>query len=406
MATAYTDAAFGARSIGDRTDNVGSAVTDVSAEEDRYANKIVSQGVLAPLASFVPVSGGAATWDVTFGSGGSKTDYYVVEGTTAGQGNYIVRLPADQTIAINAAHASLDRFDEIYLVVQDNAYDSSGNALPRLAYRDGTAAGSPTLPGPDAGWDAYALLATIEVTAAASDIDGTTITDERTFASIALGGADRFGTKATGTLVSAPSGESVDFEIDGTVKASISASGIDGGGSAITNVGDVDGVDVGAHDHGSAGGAAVSHTDLSDLGSGDPHPQYATEADVQGIVAGENLNASTLDGIDSTGFALSGHSHSSTYLGLTATAAKATKLATARTISLTGDLSGSAAFDGSANIAISAAVANDSHTHNGTYYTESEANGRYYGTSTAGKKITISTSAASGGSNGDIWLEY
>lgn len=41
----------------------------------------------------------------------------------------------------------------------------------------------------------------------------------------------------------------------------------------------------------------------------------------------------------------------------------ANKLATARTISLTGDLSGSASFDGSANISISAAVSNDSHDH-------------------------------------------
>jgi hypothetical protein len=41
----------------------------------------------------------------------------------------------------------------------------------------------------------------------------------------------------------------------------------------------------------------------------------------------------------------------------------ATKLATARTISLTGDVSGSASFDGSANISITATVADDSHTH-------------------------------------------
>ncbi len=42
----------------------------------------------------------------------------------------------------------------------------------------------------------------------------------------------------------------------------------------------------------------------------------------------------------------------------------ADKLTVARTISLGGDLSGSASFDGSANITITAAVANDSHTHN------------------------------------------
>lgn len=42
---------------------------------------------------------------------------------------------------------------------------------------------------------------------------------------------------------------------------------------------------------------------------------------------------------------------------------QATKLATARTISLGGDLSGSASFDGTANITITATVADDSHSH-------------------------------------------
>jgi hypothetical protein len=47
----------------------------------------------------------------------------------------------------------------------------------------------------------------------------------------------------------------------------------------------------------------------------------------------------------------------------TGKSASADKLATARTITLTGDVTGSASFDGSANISISAAVADDSHNH-------------------------------------------
>ena len=47
----------------------------------------------------------------------------------------------------------------------------------------------------------------------------------------------------------------------------------------------------------------------------------------------------------------------------TGNAATATKLATARTISLTGDVTGSATFDGSANVTITATVADDSHAH-------------------------------------------
>ena len=48
---------------------------------------------------------------------------------------------------------------------------------------------------------------------------------------------------------------------------------------------------------------------------------------------------------------------------LSGNASTASKLATARTITLTGDASGSASFDGSANISIPVTIANDSHTH-------------------------------------------
>ena len=59
-------------------------------------------------------------------------------------------------------------------------------------------------------------------------------------------------------------------------------------------------------------------------------------------------------------------------------AATATALATARTIDITGDITATAvAFDGTANIAISAAVNNDSHTHDTRYYTESESDAKY-----------------------------
>ncbi len=50
-------------------------------------------------------------------------------------------------------------------------------------------------------------------------------------------------------------------------------------------------------------------------------------------------------------------------LNATANAASATKLAAARTISLTGDVSGSVAFDGSGNVSLVASVSDDSHNH-------------------------------------------
>lgn len=57
----------------------------------------------------------------------------------------------------------------------------------------------------------------------------------------------------------------------------------------------------------------------------------------------------------------------------------ADKWTTARTITLGGDLTGSVSLDGSSNVTLSAQVVNDSHTHDGRYYTESESNGRFLG---------------------------
>lgn len=48
---------------------------------------------------------------------------------------------------------------------------------------------------------------------------------------------------------------------------------------------------------------------------------------------------------------------------LSGNASTATKLATARTIALAGDVTGSVSFDGSANVSITATVADDSHNH-------------------------------------------
>ena len=55
----------------------------------------------------------------------------------------------------------------------------------------------------------------------------------------------------------------------------------------------------------------------------------------------------------------------------------APKWSTARTLTLSGDVSGSVSIDGSSNVTLSTAVANDSHTHDGRYYTEAEADGRF-----------------------------
>lgn len=92
-----------------------------------------------------------------------------------------------------------------------------------------------------------------------------------------------------------------------------------------------------------------------------------------------------------------------------------TRLATARTIALSGDVSGSAAFDGSANISITATVADDSHSHSNYLTGESDtlasvtargaststridANGGIYAT-----KIGIASSNLADAVNGAPW---
>ena len=62
---------------------------------------------------------------------------------------------------------------------------------------------------------------------------------------------------------------------------------------------------------------------------------------------------------------------------LTGNAGTADALSSAQTIALNGDVSGSASFDGSAGITINATVADDSHTHDGRYFTETETDARY-----------------------------
>ena len=73
-----------------------------------------------------------------------------------------------------------------------------------------------------------------------------------------------------------------------------------------------------------------------------------------------------------------GNVSASTFTGaLSGNASTASKWATARSLSLSGDASGSVSWDGSANATLSVTVANDSHTHDGRYFTESESNSRF-----------------------------
>ena len=78
------------------------------------------------------------------------------------------------------------------------------------------------------------------------------------------------------------------------------------------------------------------------------------------VIGAVNPAAGTFTNVDVSGDITVGGTINATVTGVSS---EATKLTTARTIALGGDVSGSANFDGSANITITATVADDSHNH-------------------------------------------
>lgn len=182
--TTYVDFAHSVYGIGSRTDSVGGAVSDVTAEDLRLALPGFSEGAVDDAAFLTAVSSGMG---LTVGSGSAKADRFVVAGEVAGQQAYTVRLDAvPVAVTVPAAEPASTRTDEIYLVVLDAAYD--GNALgtasaplrlPRLGYRKGDAGGA--APGVDSLWKASALLATVTVGAAVTSITAANVVDARTY---------------------------------------------------------------------------------------------------------------------------------------------------------------------------------------------------------------------------------
>lgn len=407
MASQVSTTDLGVSVVGSRTDSAGSPLTDWSAEEARFSNTILTEGVMAS-GAFQVNAGAGATWNVVIGSGGTKSDYAIVDGDDPGQGNYMVRLPSDQTLAIAAADVSLPRKDEVYIVVLDNAYDAQSRGRAALAIQEGTPAASPALPGADVTWTAYHKLATIDVPAAASDILGCTITDTRALSGVSIAGA----LTATGLSLSG-----------GTVTGDLAVTG------------NVDGVDVGSHTHdGTAGdGAQIDANDLLNLkaaadaagidattlngvstfttaahrGSGGTgeHPaatgatagfmSTADKTKLDGIATGATANQTITAGGGITG----GGSGSSVTVSHADTSSAGSLNTSGSSIIDFVNVDGYGHVTGMGSRVLTAAnigAATSTHNHDGTYY-KFEA-----GT----PRITISTAAASGGSNGDIWFKY
>ena len=294
MASGFVDTPMAVRAIDARTNSAGAAVTDLSAEEERMANIFVSGGWISPADSFEVVAD--TSWNVAIGSGPSNVDHYVVEGTAPGQGNYIVRLnQAAFTVALNPADLSNDRYDEVYLVVLDDAYDSSGLALPRIAVREGDPAASPAAPGPLGSWKAYARLASILVPAGAASIAEATIYDTRYQAQSNVDAPTLEGNEASafataGHTHAAYAPKSHEGSSDGHPEA---VAGVSDGMLSWQDKSKLNAIEAGAE-------ANLSASEILNL-----------IKTVDG--SGSGLDADLLDGQEGSAFALSGHNHDSRY---------------------------------------------------------------------------------------------
>lgn len=292
--TTYFDYTHSARSIGARTNSAGTPVTDLTAEEDRLSHEFVTEGWVLEPNSF-KVTEGTEGMEVKIGTTGADTDYFVVQGNAAGQGKYIVRLAAQASYDLDAANGTLDRIDEVYLVVEDNAYDSNGRTVARLAYRKGTAAVSPVAPGPDGAWNAYALLASIDIPAGSPTINSSTITDERPASQLLVDAGTLDGYVAADFAAAAHDHDSdyADIAHDGAASGHPLATTSTPGLMDSADKTKLDGIE---------GGAQVNPSAASIL---------ASIKTVDG--AGSGLNADLLDGLQLSEYATSGHGHTATH---------------------------------------------------------------------------------------------
>lgn len=187
MATTYHDTDFLAWALQARTDESSSpgAEDDATGEDARILLDFYTEGVVSGLAVTERGAGANMSVDVEVGLA-------VIEGANTDQGKYAAKIAGvnDINVTLDAADPSNPRIDEIYLVVLDDGYDSSGFVRPRLAVRDGTPASSPSAPGPDGAWDAYLLLASVAVAANEDAIEDEHITDERVNASVVVASAN------------------------------------------------------------------------------------------------------------------------------------------------------------------------------------------------------------------------
>ena len=188
--------------IAGRTDNAGTAVTDIDQEELRLPlTALLRQGLLPNLLTGAPNVNGfrvrqntGADMNLLIGSSTTKVDGYVLRGTVAGQGAYIARIDAATVgpIAVPATDPTNPARYGVYLWIDDAAYSgTAARAQANISCIRGTPAGSPTTPTALAVWSAWALLWEFQLPALAATVtnvilDSATSFDRRVTANLAV----------------------------------------------------------------------------------------------------------------------------------------------------------------------------------------------------------------------------
>lgn len=167
------------------------AVDDVDQEELRLPiGALLTKGFLPNLLTqaananaFRVRQNTGSDMNLLVGSGTSKVDGYVVLGTVAGQGAYILRLDATtKTVSVPATDATNPARYGVYAYIDDTAYSGTASrAYANVSCIRGTPAGSPTTPGPLAAWSAYVLLWEFQLPANASAVTNTILDSATSF---------------------------------------------------------------------------------------------------------------------------------------------------------------------------------------------------------------------------------
>lgn len=184
--------------IGGRTDSAGAAVPDQDQEESRFGAQFACRrpGLVENMLDRTPNPNGfrvrqdtGANLAVKIGSGVTQRDGYVLGGTAAGQGQYVVRLDAvTLTSALTTSDPTNPTRYGVYLFIDDAAYSGDASrAYAGITLLKGTPAPSPVTPTALAVWSASVLLWEFQLpatTAAITDaiLDSATSFDRRTYA--------------------------------------------------------------------------------------------------------------------------------------------------------------------------------------------------------------------------------